>query len=64
MTKMDKSKIDNIELDGINHRDAPKYVDAFIYSADYDGKKMTEAELDALNDDADYVHEQVIKQLN
>jgi hypothetical protein len=61
---MDKSKIDNIELDGINHRDAPKYVDAFIYSADYDGKKMTEAELDALNDDADYVHEQVIKQLN
>jgi hypothetical protein len=61
---MDKSKIDNVELDGINHKDAPDYVDAFIYSADYDGVKMTEAQLDEINDDSEYVHEQVIKQLN
>jgi hypothetical protein len=60
---MDKSKIDNVELDGINHKDAPDYVDAFIYSADYDGKKMTEAQLDEINDDSDYVYEQVMNQI-
>jgi hypothetical protein len=60
---MDKSKIDNVEVDGINTSDYPDFSNAFIYSADYDGKKMTEAQLDEINDDSDYVYEQVMNQI-
>jgi hypothetical protein len=60
---LDKTKISDIELDGIDHKDSPDYCDAFIYSAEYDGRKMTEAELDAINDDSEFVYEQVMKQL-
>lgn len=59
---MDYQKIDNIELDGIDPKDAPDYSDAFICSADYDDRKMTDEDLDAINDDAGFVHEQVLKE--
>jgi hypothetical protein len=55
----DYSLIDNIEVDGINHRDAPDFCDAFIASADYDGREMTEEELEELNEDNDFVYEAV-----
>lgn len=55
-TKMDYSKIDNIVLDGINTKDAPDFCDSFIVSADYDGKPMTEEQLDEINDDGDFVY--------
>lgn len=53
------SKIDNIMFDDVHHWDAPDYVDAYITSADYDGKEMTEAELDEINEDSDFVHEKL-----
>lgn len=59
---MNYELIDDIELDGIVPEDMPDYSDAFICSASYDGRKMTDEELDALNDDADFVHELVLKQ--
>ena len=58
---MDYNKIDNIKIDGIDTKDYPDFSDAFIYSADYDGKPMTEAQLDEINEDFDFVHEQVFK---
>lgn len=58
--KLDYSKIDNVEIEGIDTRDAPDFCDAFIASADYDGRPMTDEELELLNDDSDYVYEAVL----
>jgi hypothetical protein len=58
-TKLDYSKIDNIEVDGIDHRDYPDYCDAYIVSADYDGEPMTEEEIEILNEDSQFVFETV-----
>tara|TARA_R110000803_G_scaffold205881_1_gene272807 strand:+ start:207 stop:425 length:219 start_codon:yes stop_codon:yes gene_type:complete len=51
MYKFNYKLISNVSLDGLDHGDYPDYCDAFIDSADYDGKKMTDEELDLLNDD-------------
>ena len=56
---MDYNKIDNIEVDGIDTNDYPDFCDAFISSADYDGKAMTDEQLNLLNEDAAFVQEQV-----
>lgn len=63
MSVLDYTKITNIELAGIRSFDAPDYVDAFICSADYDGREMSELELDLLNEDADYIYNAVINHL-
>ena len=58
--KLDFKKIDNLEFDGIDFSDYPDFVDAFLVSADYDGKEMTEEQIDYLNDEhRDFVNEQV-----
>jgi hypothetical protein len=54
---MDYKKIDNIEVDGIYIKDYPDFCDAFISSADYEGKPMTDEQLDELNEDGDFVYE-------
>lgn len=59
MTKFDYKKITNVVLDGIHHWDYPDYCDAFIDSADYDGKEMTDEQLDELNEDYELIHELV-----
>jgi hypothetical protein len=59
MTKFNKKLIDNIEVEGIDHRDYPEYVDAFVSSADYDGVEMTDEQLDELNEDYELVSELV-----
>jgi hypothetical protein len=56
---MDLTKIDNIEIEGIDFKDAPDFCDAFIASADYEGEPMTDEEIDKLNDNGDFVHEAV-----
>lgn len=60
---LDYSKIADVVVDGIDFRDAPDFCDAYIASATYDGRPMTEEELDALNDDPYFVSEAVIKQI-
>ena len=57
--KLNYKLIDNVSVDGIDHNDYPDFSDAFIESADYDGKPMTEEMLDVLNEDSDYVHDMV-----
>ena len=54
---MDYKLIDNIEVDGIDYSDAFDFCDAFITSADYNGKPMTDEQLDELNEDSDFVYE-------
>lgn len=60
----DLSKIDNIELDGIDTKDYPDFCDAYISSADYNGVEMTEAQLDRLNEDeSEFVYDKVMNHL-
>ena len=58
---MDITKIDNIEIEGIDHTDHPEYCDAFIASADLDGVEMDDKQLDDLNENhADFVYDAVL----
>ena len=59
---MDYKLIDNIEVDDIDTSDYPDFCDAFISSADYNGKPMTDDQLDELNEDSDFVYECVLNQ--
>jgi hypothetical protein len=60
---MEKSKIDSIVFEDIDHSDYPDFCDAFIASADIEGRSMTEDELDELNEDRDFVHEKLMDHL-
>ena len=60
---IDFSKISNIDIDGIDHKDAPDYCDAFICSCDYDGREATDEELDLINENSEFIHEQVYEYL-
>ena len=61
--KLDYSLLEDIQLDGIDHRDSPDYVDAFIASASYNGRELTKQELDELNEDSNFVYECVLNYL-
>ena len=65
MTKieLDYSKIDNVFVGGIDMEDYGDFCDAYIESADYDGREMTEEELEVLNEDSQFVNEAVFSQL-
>ena len=60
---LDYKLISNIQFDGIDHKDAPDYCDAYIVSADYDGVEMTDEQIELLNDDRDYVYEKLMDYL-
>ena len=60
---MDYKKIDNIEVDGIDTKDYPDFCDAYIVSADYDGKPMNDDQLDELNEDGDYLYGHIMDYL-
>mgnify|MGYP003965868655 FL=1 len=59
MINLDYAKISDVEVDGIDTRDYPDFCDAFISYAEYDGREMTDEELDTLNEDSDFVYEAV-----
>tara|TARA_R110000744_G_scaffold14533_1_gene41321 strand:- start:1616 stop:1873 length:258 start_codon:yes stop_codon:yes gene_type:complete len=61
--KLDYSKIDNIDIDGIDYKDYPDFCDAYIESADYDGVPMTSQQLDSINDDSDFRYEAVMNHI-
>jgi len=55
--EIDYKLIDNIEIDGIDTKDYPDFCDAYIVSADYKGKPMTDKQLDIINEDGDFQYE-------
>jgi len=59
MTKLelDYSKISNVLVGGVDMQDYPDFCDAYIESADYDGREMTDEELDLLNEDGCFISE-------
>jgi hypothetical protein len=63
-TKFDFKLISNVSLDGVDFNDHPDYCDAFIESAYYDGKEMTDEQLDQLSEDYELVSELVYDNLH
>ena len=63
MTPIDYTKLENLEIEGIDRRDSPDFSDAFISYAEINGKKATDEELEELNDDSCFVHELVWRRL-
>lgn len=61
--RLDYTQITDIELDDIQSWDYPDFCDAFICSATYMGREMTEEELEVLNDDTDFVYEKVMERI-
>ena len=59
-----KVDINTIEIDGIDTRDYPDFVDAFFsYAEDYRGRELTDDELDVLTDEhADLINELIFDQ--
>ena len=57
------SKISNVVVSNIDMEDYPKFCDANISAAKYEGRPMTDAELDILNEDMGFINECVIKQI-
>jgi hypothetical protein len=50
-------------MEDVNLSDLPDLCDAFIASCDYNGVAMTEKQLDEINEDYDFVHEQAYNSL-
>ena len=63
MSKIDTSKVDNVEIEGIDTKDYPDFVDAYIAAADYNGVPMTEDQLTELNENYDFLYEAVTNSL-
>jgi hypothetical protein len=62
--KIDINKIDNLEVDGIDTRDYPDFVDAFISYAEIDGEPLTDEQLDELTSEyPELVYDLVINKL-
>lgn len=62
--KIDVNKLENIEVDGIDTRDYPDFVDAFISYAEMDGVELTDEQLDELNDNyPELIYDCVINRL-
>ncbi len=57
--------ITDIEMDGIDGADYPDFADAYISDATWadTGEALTEEELEKLNENGDFVYEQVWKWL-
>ena len=60
---LDYSKISNVFVNGIDMADYGDFCDAYIESADYEDREMTEEELEVLNEDSQFVNEAVFAQL-
>ena len=55
--------ITDIEFDGIDYNDYPDFCDAYIVRAQYNGKEMTEDQIEVLNEDKDFVYEELMEYL-
>ena len=60
---MELDKITNIELGGIDTKDYPDFCDAYIVSAEYNGVELTDAEIEELNCNCEFVYDCVLKEL-
>ena len=63
--KINGLHIDNVQVEGIDYSDYPDFCDAYIESAvikdNGEFRDATDQELDAINDDRDFVYSKVIE---
>lgn len=58
------SQIENMEFEGVDFSDYPDFVDAFLVSAEINGRDLTEEEIDYLNDEHyEFVNESVFSSI-
>ena len=58
------SQIENMEFEGVDFSDYPDFVDAFLVSAEINGRDLTEEEIDYLNDEHyEFVNESVFSSM-
>ena len=57
---IDFSLISDVEIEGVDTRDYPDFCDAFIARCEYMGREATDRELDLINENSDFVYDQVI----
>ena len=53
--------ITDIVVDGVDQKDYPAYVDAYLQSAKIDGREATEAELNELEADDDLIYDMLFE---
>jgi len=63
MKPIDYTKIESVEVEGIDTRDYPDFSDAYISYAEIDGREATEEELQELSEDSQFVYELVWERL-
>ena len=62
--KLNLKEVDITDFDGIDGKDYPDFCDAFASEATYGERKMTEKELDLLNDEySEFVYEKLMDHL-
>ena len=62
--QLNLSQIENMEFEGVDFSDYPDFVDAFLTAADYNGKELTEEQIDYINDEHyEFVNESVFNSL-
>ena len=62
--KIDLTQVTDCKVVGVDKSDYPDFVDAYIDSATYQGRPMTQEELDTLNSDYfQWVYDKVIESL-
>lgn len=60
MCSIDVKYISDVEVDGIDYRDYPDFCDAFLVSATYQGRDLTEDELEHVQvSNPDWFYEQI-----
>lgn len=59
----DYQYITDVEVEDIDYKDYPDFVDANISSAKYHDLELNDKLLDKLNEDRDFVYEQVMKHI-
>ena len=62
--KLDYSKIEIVEIDGLDHEDYPDYCDAWISAAIVDGVEATDEQLEEMNNNDDFRYESIIKNIH
>jgi len=54
-------EVEGMQFSDVDNSDYPDYSDAFVESATYKGREMTEEELNELNDDySDFVYQKLM----
>ena len=54
-------EVEDMQFSDVDNSDYPDYSDAFVESATYKGREMTEEELNELNDDySDFVYQKLM----